>query len=101
VELQNGTDVPGLATSVVNYLADRGLPQTDVTISDASDGLYHHETLIYDLAGKEYTAEKLAEWLSLPNTCIREVGTDESTPVPTSSADIVVVLGADAQVPEG
>jgi LCP family protein required for cell wall assembly len=100
VEVQNGTGAPGLATSVVNYLASRGFPQTDVTVSDASDGLYHQETLIYDLAGKQYTASKLAEWLDLPNNRIREVGTGQSTPIPTSSADIVVVLGADAQIPE-
>ena len=100
VEVQNGTGAPGLATSVVDYLAERGLPQTDISISDADDGLYHQETLIYDLAGKEYTAKKLAEWLGLSNGSIREVGTDEFTPVPTASADIVVVLGADAQVPE-
>jgi LCP family protein required for cell wall assembly len=100
VELQNGTGAPGLATGVVNYLASRGLPQTDVTISDASDSLYHQETLIYDLAGKEYTAKKLAEWLGLPDSRIREVETDEETPIPTSPADILVILGADAQVPE-
>ena len=100
VEVQNGTGAPGLATSVVNYLAGRGLPQTDIAISDANDGLYHEETLIYDLAGKGYTAKKLAEWLGLPNSRIQEVGADEFTPDPTSSADIVVVLGADAQVPE-
>ncbi len=100
VEVQNGTAAPGLATSVVNYLASRGLAKTDIAISDTSDGLYHQETLIYDLAGKGYTAKKLAEWLGLPNNCIREVGTDETTPIPTSSADIVVVLGADAQTPE-
>ncbi|GAG43264.1 unnamed protein product, partial [marine sediment metagenome] len=91
---------PGLATSVVNYLAGRGLPQTDIAVGDASDGLYHQETLIYDLAGKDYTAKKLAEWLGLPNNRIREVETDEPTPVPTSAADIIVVLGADAQIPE-
>jgi LCP family protein required for cell wall assembly len=100
VEVQNGTGAPGLATSVVDYLAGRGLPQTDIAISDANDGLYHQETLIYDLAGKEYTAKKLAEWLGLSGNSIREVGADEFTPVPTSLADIVVVLGADAQVPE-
>ena len=100
VEVQNGTGAPGLATSVMNYLADRGLPQTDIAIGDASDGLYHQETLIYDLAGKKYTAEKLAEWLGLPNGRIREVATEESTSIPTSPADIVVVLGADAQIPE-
>jgi len=100
VEVQNGTGAPGLATSVVNYLASRGLPQTDVAIGDASDSLYYQETLIYDLAGKEYTAKKLAEWLSLPNDRIREAETDEETPVPTSPADILVILGTDAQIPE-
>ncbi len=100
VEVQNGTGAPGLATSVVNYLAGRGLPQTDIAVGDASDGLYHQETLIYDLAGKDYTAKKLAEWLGLPNNRIREVEADEPTPVPTSAADIIVVLGADAQIPE-
>ncbi|KPK46679.1 MAG: hypothetical protein AMJ77_05445 [Dehalococcoidia bacterium SM23_28_2] len=100
VEVQNGNGTPGLATSIIDYLASRGLPETDTTISDASDGLYHQETLIYDLAGKKYTAEKLAEWLGLPDSRIREVGADESTPTPTSAADIVIVLGADAQIPE-
>jgi LCP family protein required for cell wall assembly len=100
VEVQNGTGAPGLAASIVDYLASRGLPETDATVSDASDGLYHEETLIYDLAGKKYTAEKMAEWLGLPDSRIREVGADESTPAPTSSADIVIVLGADAQIPE-
>jgi LCP family protein required for cell wall assembly len=100
VELQNGTGAPGLATSLQDYLADQGLFEGDITVSDASDGLYHEETLIYDLAGKEYTAKKLAEWLGLPNSRIREVVTGELTPVSTSPADIVVVLGADAQIPE-
>jgi len=100
VEVQNGTGAPDLATNAADYLASRGLPETDVTISDASDGLYHQETLIYDLAGKKYTADKLAEWLGLPDSQVREVATGETTPVATSSADIVVVLGADTQIPE-
>ncbi|MGQ9572836.1 MAG: LCP family protein [Dehalococcoidia bacterium] len=100
VELQNGTGAPGLATSARDYLATRGLPATDVAISDASDGLYHQETLIYDLAEKKYTTRKLAEWLGLPTNCIREVRAGESSPTPTSAADIVVVLGADLQIPE-
>ena len=99
VEIQNGTGAPGLATSVADYLAERGLPQTDLAVADASDGLYHQETLIYDLAEKKYTAEKLAEWLGLPHSRIREVGADESTPGPTSPADIVIVVGADAHIP--
>jgi LCP family protein required for cell wall assembly len=100
VELQNGTGTPGLATDIMGYLTDQGLFAGDITVSDASDGLYHEETVIYDLAGKEYTAKKLAEWLDLPTSRVREVATGELTPVSTSPADIVVVLGVDAQIPE-
>ncbi len=100
VEVQNGTEAPGLATSVVDYLAGQGFPEADLTVSNASDGLYHEQTLIYDLTGKTYTAERLAEWLGLPQERVQEVGGSVVSPAPTSVADIVVVLGADAQVPQ-
>ncbi len=102
VEVQNGTGAPGLASSVASYFSEQGIPETDVAVTDATDGVYHEETIIFDLAGKEYTAKRLAEWLNLPESRVREVDGDQGlTPVPTSTADIVVVLGADAQVPEG
>ncbi len=101
VEVQNGTGAPGLADSVAKYFSEQGIPGTDVAVTDATDGVYHEETLIFDLAGKRDTARMLAEWLGLPESRVREVdGDQESTPVSTSTADIVVVLGADARVPE-
>jgi hypothetical protein len=101
VEVQNGTGAPGLADSVARYFSEQGIPGTDVAVTDATDGVYHEETLIFDLAGKRDTARMLAEWLGLPESRVREVdGDQESTPVPTSTADILVVLGADARVPE-
>jgi LCP family protein required for cell wall assembly len=101
VEVQNGTQTPGLATSVMDYLTKQGFPETDLTIGNATDGLDHQQTLIYDLAGKPYTANKLAAWLGLPASSVEEVRADTTpVPVPTSAADIVVVLGADARIPE-
>ena len=101
VEVQNGTQTPGLATSVIDYLTKQGFPETDLTIANATDGVDHQQTLIYDLAAKPYTAKKLATWLGLPTSRVQEVrGDTTSVPVPESAADIVVVLGTDARVPE-
>lgn len=101
VEVQNGTHTPGLADSVVKYLTKQGFPEADLTIGNATDGLDHQQTVIYDLTGKPYTAKKLATWLGLPVSRVQEVRADTaSVPVPTSAADIVVVLGADARTPE-
>jgi LCP family protein required for cell wall assembly len=102
VEVQNGTQTPGLATSVMDYLTKQGFPEADVTIGNATDGLDHQQTLIYDLAGKPYTAKKLATWLGLPTSRVREVRAEDvaSTPPTESAADILVVLGTDARIPE-
>jgi LCP family protein required for cell wall assembly len=101
VEVQNGTQTPGLATSVMDYLTKQGFPEADLTIGNATDGLDHQQTLIYDLAGKPYTAQKLAAWLGVPTSSVEEVRADTTAvPIPASAADIVVVLGADARVPE-
>ena len=101
VEVQNGTQTPGLATGVMDYLTKQGFPEADLFVSDATDGLDHQQTQIYDLAGKTYTAKKLASWLGLPSSRVQEVrGDTTSTPIPTSAADIVVVLGADARIPQ-
>ena len=101
VEVQNGTQTPGLATSVMDYLTKQGFPEADLTIGNATDGLDHQQTLIYDLAGKPYTAKKLAAWLGVPATRVEEVRADTTpVPVPNSAADIVVVLGTDARIPQ-
>jgi len=102
VEVQNGTQTSGLATDITDYLTKQGFPEADLFVANASDGLDHPETLIYDLAGKTYTAKRLATWLGLPSSRVREVRAEDmiSAAVPESAADIVVVLGADAKIPE-
>lgn len=98
IEVQNGTDRPALATSVVRYLVQQGMLEADMLTSNAAAGSNQGQTMIFDLTGKKYTAEKVAEWLGVPKDRIRN-GADLPTPRPSTSADIVVILGADARVP--
>ena len=55
-------------------------------------------TLIVDLSGKEYTAQKLAEWLHLPGDSIVDISDPAAAGFTGSTGDIVVVLGSDARL---
>ena len=94
VEVQNGTGEPGLATSVVDYLAGLGLPRSFLVTSNAPAQDLDRPSAILDYTGKRYTAEKLAEWLGLPADRIRSVG-PKDVALKTSEADIVLIVGAD------
>ena len=97
VEVQNGTDVVGLAEEFVDFFQSRGLAPDYLAASEATD--YYDRTLIIDLAGKNYTAEKLAEWLSLPQSSIISASDPLAAPFIGASGDVIVVLGSDAEVP--
>lgn len=98
VEVLNGSGRPALANSVVRYLVRQGLLENDLMAGNIAVGSNQPQTLIVDLKGKKYTAEKLAEWLGVPKERIRN-GVDPSTLPNHSQADIVVILGADARLP--
>jgi len=55
------------------------------------------KTEIVDYTGKTYSSGKLAEWLGVPPTAVR-AATPLDADLRTTDADIVVVLGADADV---
>ncbi|HZP26516.1 MAG TPA: LCP family protein, partial [Dehalococcoidia bacterium] len=94
IEIQNGTDIPGLANDVSEALTAQGLPADRISLADnaASDT---KETLIYNLGNKEYTARKLAEWLGLPAA---RVITKKTPPINSvnGAADIIILAGTDA-----
>jgi len=98
IQVQNGTSEPGLASSFADFLAEQGVPPELVEVADASDGQFHAVTKIYDLNGKDYTAEKLAQWLRLREDQIVTSDNPEATPFLGMGVDIVVVLGADANL---
>ncbi|MCS7276986.1 MAG: LCP family protein [Dehalococcoidia bacterium] len=95
IEVQNGSDVPGLATQIKNFLASQGLPEDRLSVATAP-GPRLAETTICDLAGKSYTAKKLAEWLSLPETRVVNGNCAGVAPV-NGPADIIIVAGRDAR----
>lgn len=99
IQVQNGSGEPGLATAFADFLAREGFPSELVQIADVSDGQFHAVTKIYDLNGKHYTAEKLAEWLRLNQDHIVKGDDPEAGPFLGLGIDIIIVLGADADLP--
>ncbi len=96
VELQNGTNRPDLAEEFAGLLRRRGISQQDLLLSDSI--AVRSRTLIVNLNGKEYTAQKLAEWLNLPGDRIVDTTDPAAADFAGSTGDIVVVLGSDARL---
>jgi len=96
VDLRNGTEEPGLAQGIAGYLQSQGIYPEDLLVGDAAQ--VHNRTIVLDLNGKGYTAEKLAEWLSLPSGRVLSASAPEAAEFADSAGDIVVVLGSDAPV---
>lgn len=91
VEVLNGTMRTGLAAGTSTFLKSQGV--TEIVYGDAEDGTNHQETIIYNLAGKDYTAGLIAHLLNLPASRI------QSQQGSTGSVDIRVMLGEDAPAP--
>ena len=73
-----------------------GIPQNSlITVPTPQEN--QAETEIIDFSGKSYTAQLLASWLGVSQDQIR-ASTDEDQAIRNSSADIVVILGADAKI---
>lgn len=96
VEVQNGAGADGLADRAVDYLASFGFPAESLTVSDAGDGPVRPLTEIIDFSGKEYSVERLASLLTVPAERVRAAEPGDSA-LRTSNADILIILGADAQ----
>jgi LCP family protein required for cell wall assembly len=97
VEVQNGTGREGLASEAVSYFVEMGFPASGLVAADAADGLHHTITEIVDFSGKTYTAQRLADWLGLSSEHIRAARSEDGG-LTTISADIVVILGDDADI---
>ena len=82
---------PGLARSTQLYLQEHGLSIGDTDIGNAD-----HSTTskIVVHTGKIYTAEYIAQVLSLPSTAVVH------EPNPGAEYDIAVILGSDYQASE-
>src|SRR3990172_7750511 len=97
VEVQNGAGADGLAQQVVDYLAGFGFPSASLTTASPVDGAIRPLTQIIDFSGKEYTVERLASLLSVPPEQVRRAGPEDYVLRTVENADVVVILGTDAQ----
>lgn len=86
----NGTAKPGVAAKVASFLRGQGLAPVN---TGNADSFTYKETLIYDYAGKRYTANFLADALGIPSSRVKA-----KTGSP-SEADLYVILGEDARIP--
>jgi LCP family protein required for cell wall assembly len=96
IEIQNGTAKEGQATKAVEFLSGLGIPTSKMTPTNAA-GSNYSRTEIVDFSGKRYTAERIAGWLGIPLDRIR-AGTANDADLRKTDADIVVILGTDAQL---
>lgn len=101
VSVKNGTLTPDLASEFAQFLSAEGIPSTQITIDEYYDGLLANETAIYDLSGKNLTSRQLADWLGVPYSRIHSADHPDSGRFidEAGTTDVVVVLGADADVP--
>ena len=100
VRVLNGTNTPDLASDFASFLRSQGLGSAQISVDEYADGQLYDSTVIVDLSGKSYTASRLAQWLQLPDTRILSGSDPQATPFLETGANVVVVLGADAELPQ-
>jgi len=96
IEIQNGSGVEGQATKAMEYFSSFGIPKSLVTVANAA-AAYQESVIVY-FTGKSYTAQRLAGWLDLPSSRVREGTNAEAALRSNPEADILVILGADAKI---
>jgi hypothetical protein len=102
VEVLNGTVVPDLAGDFAGFLRLKGVDPLQVSVDEYADGLLYDQTIIIDVGGDaHYTAERMAEWLGLPDGRVLAGSDAQAAPFLDTTAEVVVVLGADVEVPFG
>jgi len=96
VEMQNGSGSDILPQQVSNYLTEFGFSAAAIQRTASPNGAQALSAVI-DFTGKTPTAQRLATLLSVPAVQVREATAADQTLRTVANADIVVVLGEDAQ----
>ena len=101
VMILNGTQIPDLAAEFASFLRTQGITSDRVSTDELLNGPLYDRTIIVDLDGKNETVDRLADWLGLPKTRIKTASDPEAIEFADSDTSVVVVLGADAELPDG
>jgi LCP family protein required for cell wall assembly len=91
IAIINGTQNPGLAKEVADYLRNEGYNIVETGQADRDD---YTETIIVDYTGKTFTVEQLTEAMNVPTEDVRPGSNLQS------EVDIRVILGDDFQFPD-
>jgi LytR cell envelope-related transcriptional attenuator len=100
VQILNGTEVPDLAAYLASLLGEQGITSNRVSTDELKNGPLYDRTVIVDLDGKSMTVNKLREWLQLPASRIEKSADPETEEFIDTTADVIVVLGADVDLTE-
>lgn len=95
VEVQNGTGTDGLAQQVIGYLS-QSFPSNSLSAA-TSTAAAPARTEIIDFTGKQHTVDVLAGLLSVAPAQVRAATPEDAALRTVQSADVVVILGADAR----
>jgi LCP family protein required for cell wall assembly len=96
IEVQNGGGLAGAEQLAADLFASLGIAPELIFQGQAA--LQAEETQIIDFTGKLYTAQRISGWLDLPDGRIRSATTEDQALRTQAGSDIVVILGADAQL---
>ena len=97
VEVQNGATIDGLAEQVTAYLSEFGFLSDRLAGTTSPSGAAQAQTEIIDFTGKQATAQRLASLLAVPPELVRSAGPSDRALATVANADILVILGEDAQ----
>lgn len=101
VDVKNGTAVLDLAGEFAGFLRAQGLPAEKISVDELANNEFYNTTVIYNVTGKKYTAEKIAEWLNVPFTRIRDLTDPDAVRWHglSPASDVIVIIGSDVDVP--
>ena len=100
VQILNGTEVPDLAAYLASLLRGQGITSNRLSTDELRDGPLYERTIIVDVDGKSKTVNQLAAWLQLPASRIEKTADPEAEEFIDTTADVIVVLGADVDLTE-
>ncbi len=103
IKIMNGTETPDLAAQFASYLRMQGIPEEKVTIDEEAGGKLYNNTIIVNFDKKDVTSGRIAHWLTLPDTRIKtssQLTASELAQFEDPTADVVIILGADVNMPE-
>jgi LCP family protein required for cell wall assembly len=97
ISVLNATNTPSLATDFSTELKGKGIPPANITVDEYADGLLYPTTVIVDVhGGHDHTVSQIKGWLGISDAAVLTAADPQAAQFLNTTADVVVVLGADA-----